>query len=202
MQSRATIGFDIDGVILNYFEGIMDWALKRGERIGCEPHEVTCYSMKEAFPERSENEIMDLVHAFNSSPEFGCLRPYEDALETISSLVSGYPEVKLVAITSAGASEVTRCLRLQNLEAIPFSEVHVLPIGSSKREFFKLLPEGSLFVDDLPHHAIAADEEGLLSVLYRQPYNVSTDHPRAVSSWQELHQFIRSHLGSAPSFAS
>lgn len=201
-ENRTIIGFDIDGVILNYFEGLMIWAGEQGERLGCEPHEVDTYGMHKAFPDLAEWEVMDLVTAFSTQQAFGRLNPYPGAIETISTLLEDFPDIELVAITSAGKSDITRDLRLQNLAGIPFSEVHVIPIGASKKTYFEMLPEGSLFIEDLPHHAATADDAGLVSVLYRQPYNIDNEHPRAVTGWSELDAFIRNHLGASPSLAA
>jgi hypothetical protein len=201
-ETRTVVGFDVDGVILNYFEGLMIWAEKQGERLGCLPHEVDTYAMHRAFPDLAEWEVMDLITIFNEHPDFGALRPYPGAVEAINGLLGDFPDIELVAITSAGKTEVTRQLRLQNLAWIPFSQVHVIPIGSSKKANFELLPAGSLFVEDLPHHAAAADEAGLVSVLYRQPYNIDVDHPRAVTGWSELETFIRDHLSAKPFMAA
>ncbi len=201
-ETRTVVGFDVDGVILNYFEGLMTWAVGQGVRLGCLPHEVDTYCMHQAFPDLAEWEVMDMITVFNRQPEFGRLQPYPGALECIAALVRDYPDIELVAITSAGKSEKTKELRLQNLADIPFAEVHVIPIGASKKTYFEMLPEGSLFVDDLAHHARTADEAGLLSVLYRQPYNRSDEHPRAVTGWDELDAFVRAHLGVSPSLAA
>ncbi len=202
MSDRTVVGFDVDGVILNYFEGLMTWAGTRGVRLGCEPHEVDTYSMHRAFPGLAEWEVMDMITLFNTQPDFGRLQAYPGALETISALVRDFPDIELVAITSAGKSDTTRELRLQNLAGIPFSEVHVIPIGASKKTYFEMLPEGSLFIEDLAHHAATADSTGLVSVLYRQPYNLDDEHPRAVTGWDELDTFIRAHLGARPSLAA
>ncbi|NTF17778.1 hypothetical protein G6L37_05145 [Agrobacterium rubi] len=201
-DERIIIGFDVDGVILNYFEGLMIWAEKQGERLGCRPEEVDTYTMHRAFPDLAEWEVMDMITIFSTHPDFGRLRPYPGALEVISDLLRDFPEIELVAITSAGRADLTRQLRLQNLEGIPFSQVHVIPIGASKKSYFEMLPRGTLFIDDLPHHAAAADEAGLTSVLYRHPYNIDIEHPRAVTGWAELDTLIRGHLTAAPSLAA
>jgi len=201
-EDRVVIGFDVDGVILNYFEGLMIWAEGLGHRIGCSPEEVDTYTMAAAFPDLSEDEIIDLFKRFNTVPDFGRLRPYAGALETISALLGDYPELELVAITSAGRSEETIRYRLENLASIPFSEVHVIQIGESKRSHLERLPRGSLYIDDLEHHALAGDEAGLTSVLYRQPYNRDIPHPRAVEGWEELGLLIREHLGPRASLVA
>jgi FMN phosphatase YigB (HAD superfamily) len=200
--TKTIVGFDVDGVILNYFEGLMTWAEAQGFRLGCLPEEVDTYCMWQAFPDLAEWEVMDLIRSFNTTPDFGCLRPYPGAMEALAALVDDYPEMELVAITSAGQSEKTIQYRLQNLASIPFSEVHVIPIGASKKSYLEKLPAGSLYIDDLDHHAKAGEEAGLTSVLYRQPYNRDIPHPRAVEGWGELEQFIRQHLGASPSMVA
>lgn len=201
-DGRIVIGFDVDGVILDYFAGLMEWARSKGVVIGCEPHEVDTYSMARAFPGLSEDDVMEMIRDFSVSPEFGRLDPYPGAVGTIAALVEDYPDMELVAITSAGLSETTRELRLDNLRDIPFSQVHVIPLGASKRAYFDALPQGSIYVDDLARHVRTASEAGLHAVLYRQPYNVGDEHHSAVAGWDELDLLIRNHLGTSPSMAA
>lgn len=201
-EGRIVVGFDIDGVILDYFSGLIGWAEGRGVRIGCQSHEVDTYSMAQAFPDLDEQDIMEMIRLFSVEPEFGLLEPYPGAVEAITGLVQDFPEMELVAITSAGRSEITKTLRLQNLAHMPFSEVHVIPLGASKRSYFDNLPKGSLYVDDLDHHARSAEDAGLTSVLYRQPYNADIDYHNAVEGWEELEACIRRHLGACPAMAA
>jgi FMN phosphatase YigB (HAD superfamily) len=201
-ETKTVVGFDVDGVILNYFEGLMTWAGGQGVRLGCRPEEVDTYSMHRAFPGLAEWEVMDMIGIFNTQPDFGRLRPYPGALEVIAGLLHDFPDIELVAITSAGRDEITRQLRIENLDSIPFEQVNVIPIGASKKSYFEMLPSGSLFIEDLPHHAAAADDAGLVSVLYRHPYNIDVEHPRAVTGWTELDALIREHLAAAPSMGA
>jgi FMN phosphatase YigB (HAD superfamily) len=186
MTDRRVIGFDIDNVVLDYFAGVMDYAAERGVRIGCAPSEVDTYSMARAFPDLSDDEIMDLFREFNAHEAFGTLIAYPGAVETILAVVEENADVELVAITSAGASETTRSLRVANLANLPFSEINVIDIGMSKRDHLERLPPGSLYVDDLIHHVEMAHEVGLDAILFRQPYNDGSGWRRVADGWEDL----------------
>lgn len=200
MTYRKVIGLDIDNVVLDYFAGVIAYAGRRGVRIGCEAWEVDTYSMARAFPDLSDDEIMDVFRAFNGDAAFGALSPYPGAVETILSIMEDNPDVELVAITSAGTSETTRDLRVANLARLPFSEINVIDIGMSKRAHLERLPPGSLYVDDLVHHVEMAHEVGLDAILFRQPYNGGTAWERVADGWDDLGLHIREWLGR-PAFA-
>jgi FMN phosphatase YigB (HAD superfamily) len=194
MADRRVIGLDIDNVVLDYFAGVIGYAAQRGVRIGCESWEVDTYSMAKAFPDLSDEAIMEIFRDFNGHASFGALSPYAGAVETILSIVDENPDVELVAITSAGTSETTRELRVANLARLPFSEINVIDIGMSKRAHLERLPPGSLYVDDLMHHVEMAHEVGLEAILYRQPYNDNAGWDRVADGWDDLRNQIAEWL--------
>jgi FMN phosphatase YigB (HAD superfamily) len=197
-QECRKIALDVDGVILKYNQGLVDFAVSRGVRIGCAAHESRTWTMEDVFPDLDPARIIELIETFSRHEDFGRLKPFDGAFETIAALKEEFPAVGFVAITSAGRFEATRALRVANLAGLPFEEIHVLPLGASKRPHLERLPAGSVYVDDLKKHVEVAKSLGLQSILYRQSYNVEDDHDAVVADWAELGALIRTKLSAEP----
>ncbi|MDW9481867.1 hypothetical protein GOB57_24775 [Sinorhizobium meliloti] len=191
---RPIIGFDVDGVIFDYVAGFMAFAASRGVRLGCASDQVDSWTMSAAFPDLNDDQIWNMIEEFSVDERFGRLEPFPGAMETISQLISEYPEYPLVAITSAGKSELTKRLRTQNLASIPFSEIHVLPLGESKEQHLAKFPPNSLYVDDLKKNVEVAEKVGVAGVLVRRSYNTADTHTRVAHDWNEIADHIRDIL--------
>ncbi|MBY3155255.1 hypothetical protein HFO56_23310 [Rhizobium laguerreae] len=193
-DNKPVIGFDVDGVIFDYVAGFMEFAAARGVRLGCASDQVDSWTMTAAFPDLDEDQIWAMIETFSEDEGFGRLQPFPGALETIAQLVSEYPDYPLVAITSAGKSEVTKRLRAQNLEGIPFSEIHVLPLGESKYDYLAKFPANSLYVDDLKKNVDVAEKAGVTGVFVRRSYNTADTHSRIAHDWNEIAAHVRDIL--------
>lgn len=192
LYRKAVIGLDVDGVILDYVGGFMAYAESRGIRTKCRPHEVVSWTtFAPAFPEMNDQELWSLIEDFSEDEAFGRLEPFANVIEIITQLVEEYPENLLVAITSAGKSDITKRLREKNLSSIPFSEIHVLPLGESKERYLAALPEGSLYVDDLMKNIDVAEKVGVKGILVRRSYNMGDDHARVAHDWNDIARNIR-----------
>lgn len=194
VDTKPVIGLDCDGVIFDYVAGLMKYADSKGIRVGCASDEVDTWTMTAAFPDLDEDEIWALIEAFSEDEGFGQLQPFPGALETIAQLIAEYPDYPLVAITSAGKSEVTKNLRVQNLAGIPFSEIHVLPLGESKYDHLVKFPPNSLYVDDLKKNVDVAEKAGVTGVFVRRSYNTADTHTRIANDWEEIAAHIRDIL--------
>ena len=197
-NTKPVIGLDVDGVILDYVAGFMAYAASKGVRLGCEPNEVDSWTMSAAFPDLDEDGIWAMIEEFSEHEGFGSLAPYEGALETIAQLIEEFPDHPLVAITSAGKSDVTKALRAASLQGIPFSAIHVLPLGESKELHLAKLPAGSLYVDDLMKNIVVAEKVGLAGILVRRSYNTADDHSRVANDWDDIARHVREIMAPAP----
>lgn len=196
--ANPVIGLDVDGVILDYVSGFMAYAASKGVRLGCEAHEVDSWTMTAAFPDLDGDAIWAMIEEFSEHDGFGSLKPYEGALETISQLIEEFPDNPLVAITSAGKSDVTKRLRAESLASIPFSAIHVLPLGESKEPHLAKLPPGSLYVDDLKKNIVAAENVGLTGVFVRRSYNTQDTHTRLAHDWSDIARHVREIIAPVP----
>lgn len=184
------LGLDCDGVVLDYLPALMDFARFRGHHVACEPHEVDSYDMSRAFPGMSAEELFKLIGEFSVHDSFADISEFAGFTTAISKIRNEFPSIRLIAITSAGTEERTAELRRRNLAAYDFEEVHVLPLGASKKEHLRELPAGSIFVDDLKKHVNAAEEVGHTGVLVRQPYNTDDDHHHVFADWNEGYDIV------------
>lgn len=197
MSGRGLVlGLDADGVLLNYLAGLFGYARSTGHYVACEPHEVTDWSCRNAFPDLDDAGIHALIEEFSVTEGFASIPPIEGAVEAIHSIKKHLPEVSIVAITSAGSSQATIDMRRRNLEIFPFDDVHVLPLGASKEEHLSRLPKGSVFVDDLHKHVLTAESVGLQGVLFRQSYNAMYDHRHVIDGWSEGRDLVVGLLSS------
>ena len=184
------LGLDVDGVVLNYLPALMEFARRTGHVVACEAHEVDTYDMSRAFPELDEPGLFRLIGEFSIHESFQEIAEFSGFSTALERIRSEFPEIRLVAITSAGTDPRTADLRRANLERYGFEEVHVLPLGASKKEHLRALPPGSIFVDDLKKHVTAAEEVGLTGVLVRQPYNTDDNHHHVFSDWEEGYEIV------------
>jgi FMN phosphatase YigB (HAD superfamily) len=189
--ANTVIAFDIDGVVLDYMEGFVAYARRQGVRPAFDAANVPTWSMRETFPDLDDAEIWALVEGFSTDEGFGRLKPIEGAVYGLKALAAEFPGARIVAITSAGKSDVTRQLRVANLEGIPFDEINVLPLGASKRDYFDALPPGSAYFDDLKKHVDVAEAAGLSAVLFRRSYNGEDSHARVADTWSDVVGFVR-----------
>lgn len=184
-MARIVLGLDADGVILDYLHGFMAYLRSIGVEPACGPDEVADWEMTGALPGWSHDQVMAAVADFSVHPDFGRIPAVPGAVDAVASIREEFGDVELVAITSAGTSPDTARLRLQNLEPFGFDDVHVLPLGASKKDHLSLLPRGSVFVDDLHRHVVAAEEAGVQGVLFRRPYNAAHSHANVISCWPQ-----------------
>ncbi|NTF18235.1 hypothetical protein G6L37_07430 [Agrobacterium rubi] len=190
------LGLDIDGVVLNYGPSLLAYGLSKGLTIGCEWHEVDMYNMAKAFPELDKDGVMALITEFSEDEAFSAIREMDGFTEALAAIRAAHPDLRLVAITSAGVTDRTIELRRKNLEHFGFDEIHVLPLMASKEAHLAELPAGSIFVDDLKRHVDSATKVGLTGILVRQPYNAADTHDFVMGDWKEGAALITSILNS------
>lgn len=197
VSKDPVLAFDIDGVILDWLGGFFAFARANGFNPTCEADAVTNMRLEGVLEGVSQDELHKLIDRFNEHEDFGCLAAYEGAEKGILDLAERYPNRPIVAITSAGTHPKTRVLREDNLKHLPFDEIHILPLRTSKVDHLKSLPAGSLFVEDTLGHAADAEAVGVPSILVRRPYNAHQDHTRIARDWSEIVNHIDDILAGA-----
>jgi len=190
------LALDVDGVLLDYLGGFVPWLKEQGHHVTKEAHEVDDWDLSNILPHCDDDQTVELIGRFSESDHFGHLSALPGAREAVALLRTEFPDLRMVAITSAGHSPVTLRNRCDNLTRRGFAldDVTVLPLGGDKREHLSRLPKGSVFVDDLFKNVSVAESVGMPSILYRQPYNAKDTHHLLAHNWVETLNLVRGLL--------
>ena len=184
---------DVDGVLLDWFGGFRDFLLWKGIEVE-NAFEPADWSMVGYV---NHPNIQGLIAEFNSSPEFGELMAYADALITLQNLHAQGHEV--VAITSCSADPAVHAMRLKNLESefgFKFKDLICLPLMKSKTAVLsQYTPNpGTIWVEDSLHGAQSGVETGHKTFLINRRYNVGHETNRAVvrvDNWFDIDDHIQ-----------
>lgn len=191
------IGLDVDDVLLDYFEGFLPYMASRGHRVE-RPDQVFDPKLSDALPDLSRDECVAGIKEFAKSPEFAHVPPAEGACEVLKWLRETYPGIKIIAITACGIEPETRRMRTENVERyFEIDDLISLPLGASKLNELRKLPNGSVFVDDMYHHVKSAEESGLCPILFRRGHNLKFDYVRVANDWWHCRDFIVEILDEA-----
>lgn len=112
-----------------------------------------------------------LIETFNSSPAFGHLQPYDDALKMVSQLVDEGHTLTVLTSCSDDPTIVNR--RVQNLRDCfgdVFPRVICLPLGQSKAQWLEVLRPG-IWIEDNYKNALSGQTRGHETYVLRRPHN-------------------------------
>ena len=151
-----TIIFDIDNALLQWSTGFLEWC-KEEVGLDVNPYaKIKQYDMRCVMPASSHDDIKDLIEEFNSSPEFGMLRPEPGAQQAMKDLFYELDDTNFVALTCSASSPASVLYRAQNMQMFPWlDELHIQPLGEDKKDLLDGLRDGSIapaiinFDDDL-----------------------------------------------------
>ncbi len=175
---------DVDGVVVNYFEGLIRYLDLKGmpSRIGW--RDIRDYGLSEIFPDgMSYEERLVHVRDFAVSPAFGSLKIAPNVVVTVRWLRRRFRNLEIVAVTSAGDDPVTEILRRRNLAALELDALHMLPLCGSKLDAYSQFAPGCVVVDDLPENLAASTEAGHKAILFRQNWNSHVTSYPVIESW-------------------
>lgn len=183
-----TIIFDVDGVLLDWFEGFNDWMHARGFHPKTEKSDT--YDMT-AYWGLADPQIAALIKDFNRSAEFGVLPHVPGALQAVRQLRRTWNDCLFVAITCAGIHPKTMMYRAINLLQFELDALHVLPLRTSKfTELAWYSGNGNVLIfEDHIGHALEAASLGMQVGLLNWPWNqAEIDHPnvRRYAGWSDV----------------
>ena len=180
---------DVDEVLLQWCKGFSMFMLNKGYKTKQKLPKY--WDLKNWLdPNLTQEEIQKLINDFNSSAEFGKLKPYNGARETLEIIRSkGYA---IVAISSCSDSKEIIALRECNLEAHYPNLIDVvicLPLDASKREILSQFSK-SVWIDDQPHNVLAGMQVGHDSYIMDRPWNTGGNFKR-IHRFNELGNFLK-----------
>ncbi|WP_181173126.1 hypothetical protein [Mesorhizobium sp. B2-4-1] len=160
--------FDCDDVLLDWVGGFRDFLVGIGHA-PAEPRPRD-WSMAEWIG-IEDAATLRLIEVFNSSPAFGQLKPYDDALEMVRQLKDeGHT---LTVLTSCSDDPNIVDLRVKNLRDCfgdVFPRVICLPLGQSKSQWLEVLRPG-IWIEDNYKNALIGQAAGHKTFILRRPHN-------------------------------
>ena len=205
IKPRAIV-FDADDTILQYCDGLREYINQYYDYglVGL----PTNYDLTGWLPatEVSKNRILE---RFNSSWQFGILKPLEGAKEVLEALVkynsTSNDPIDLVVLTKCGKDPITTALRKANLTnafGIVFHEVIIIDGHEDKKFYLSKLQKRYnliLSVDDYIGNVKGMMKLSIPVVLMERPHNIELlkkqNNIPSRNSWTEIFKdFIKPHL--------
>lgn len=183
---------DADGVLVQWSERFMDWALNDKKLILKEDHE-NFYWMEEKF-NLSPTEGRKLVVEFNRSHHIGDLRAFRDSKKYIKRLVAeGFEFHCITAIEDRADVRDRRTKNLKHLFGDIFHDVTCVGTISSKEPYLaKYKDSGCYWIEDSVTNATIGHELGLNAIVIRHGHTKDFEHDdmHVVDSWKEIYDII------------
>jgi hypothetical protein len=173
---------DIDDVCLKWMEGFRSFLISKD------------ISINGSFPIQWDmshwvnGPWKDLIREFNSSPAFGKLKPFKDAVDVLGQLKQN--NFHITAITACSADPQVHERRWKNLEKhfdLIFDKLITVDLGQSKFEILKGLEPG-YWVEDRMENALDGLICGHTCFLMTRPHNMYQQHSEIVrvKSWNGI----------------
>lgn len=179
---NKTIIVDVDGVILDYHQGIIE---------AYQEHYIECDNPVDLLDVFSPTVGNGFIALFNQTTKFSKLEPYRESDVYLKKLYDEGFTINL--ISACGDSLNTQQLRLDNIKAVfgdIFDEITMVGLGKSKVEYLKSFTETNfVYIDDSYDHYLDAESLGLDAIMMATDFNSHLDTNK-VYNWRELYEYI------------
>jgi uncharacterized HAD superfamily protein len=186
MDASTRWGFDIDSVVGDLSEILERIAWEEfGIRIA--RAQFTEFNLEECLPYEPEFIIQWLTRALQ--PHWTSqMKPYPDAVEVLTELA----ELEPLRFVTARSDHHTiwRWLK-SHLTEVPNNRIHVEAVGHSRSKLGVLVRWGvSHFVEDRLETCEQLHQNGIVPVVFHQPWNRERHGFMSVESWREIRSLI------------
>ena len=184
-KKTKTILTDVDGVLLDYSRGFIDFLNIRHPEVNLEL-DVWNFGLE-------REEVFEYLGEFNDHDDFAALPAYGDSIQFVHKLQDlGY---RFIAISTCGTENCTKQNRAQNLVrefgGDVFDEIICLPLGGSKLKALSKF-DPSYWIDDKLEHCVSGVMAGHTVFQMMHKYNAGENAEGAtpVESWVEIYREI------------
>ena len=189
MEKQIEIGFDIDGVVVNFNKAFLSTARNRFDIL----HEVTHkdivrYNYWEIL-DITKEKCFEVVDYVLQNP-FECnLGPIKGAVKVLT-LLSKHTDLLFVTARKDKCIEQTREAVHSYFPRVNKNKIKIIHIkGSKKHEVLKKFGT-KYFVDDRTRNCRLLEQNNINTVLFDSPWNKSDEPFLRVKCWNELSDFI------------
>lgn len=187
MAKSKHIVFDIDGVLLDWHGGFIDWVQENYYYKMDPDSSRDTYDMSSWFIDMPKERFYELILEFNGYPR--ALSLIDGARAT---LLDFYTEGWDVSILTAFGSDAKQAKfrkdYLQVVFDIAFKEIKIIELGACKEEALKDM-EPDVFVEDNGIHATKAIALGIKTYLLSYPFNQGVEGAEYVDTLYDIKEF-------------
>jgi uncharacterized HAD superfamily protein len=189
MEKQIKIGFDLDGVVINFNKAFLATARNRFDILhGVTIKDVVRYEYCECIDITHEKcwEIVDYV----LQNPFECnLGPVKGAVKVLT-LLSKYTDLLFVTARKDKCIEQTREVVHSYFPCVNKNKIKIIHVrGSKKYEVLKKFGT-KYFVEDRTRNCRFLEQNGIKSLLLDNPWNQNNEPFFRVKTWGEISDFI------------
>ncbi|MEE4355568.1 MAG: haloacid dehalogenase [Desulfococcaceae bacterium] len=182
------LAFDIDGVVADTMRLFLEIAREDHGIRGIRYEDITGYILEDCLNLDTEL-INDVIAKLLDGSRDGGLRPISGAREVLMRL--GENCGRLCFVTARPSPESIRRWMLNLLSPEPRAAIDLVATGSFEAKADVLKEKGiSFFVEDRLETCFLLKEEGIIPILFRQPWNREPHPFQEVGNWEELETLI------------
>lgn len=187
MIDPTSIAFDIDSVVADTMHLFLDIAEEEYGETDLRYEDMTCYNLEDCLdldPIILQKIIERIMDGNYTAP----LHPIDGAAEVLRRLADGFAPIVFVTARPF-AGPMTQWLP-QVLE-VDQKDIEIIATGDFDRKVSILLERNiSYFIEDRLETCFRLEAEGIIPILFSQPWNRQMHPFTEVSNWGELESLI------------
>jgi len=190
MVPPTNIAFDIDGVFANTMGLFLEIARKDYGISHVRYEDITTYFLEDCL-DIDPAIIKAIINRILDGEFEPDLEPIDGSVEVLSEIAETHP---LLFVTARPQLATVKDWVHRKLPSIP-SEIEVIATGTFEGKADVLSLRGiQYFVEDCLEVCYMLREQGIIPILFSQPWNRSSNHPfTEVSSWAEIRAIVDLH---------
>jgi uncharacterized HAD superfamily protein len=189
MEKQIEIGFDLDGVVVNFNKAFLATAKSRFNVLhGVTCEDVVCYNYWECL-DISKKKAFEIIDYVLQKP-FECnLGPIKGAVKTLT-LLSKYTDLLFVTARKDKCIKQTREAVHSYFPRVNKNKIKI--IHTRGRDKHKVLKDFGVkyFVDDKLTTCQILRQHGIKIILFKSPWNVTQEPFYRTNCWGEISNFI------------
>lgn len=177
---------DVDNTILNFSDALQQY-LEDEHNMVCEQRLRDAHNIQKLYG-IDLTRTLELVASFQRSDRMAKLAPEPCAAVVLPELHRrGYQFVAISACLNEPATLAARQRNLIEVFGFEWHAIHCIGLKPCKKDALAAY-SSSIWVDDLPHHAVQGAEVGHQAYLVNRSYNQGEVHPDVtrVANWYDL----------------